>query len=287
MNDVPAYLGPTKTLVEKFKKLTFFLSGAARLADSPWDAITIGYLLFRWRLVDNMGGLRFLLPRVRRVRVRFHNRSFDLTAPDDLSFAHVFFEVFLCEVYRPEPDLAPRVILDVGAQFGLASVYFAVLFPDARIYSFEPTSFSFAFMKKNTAAFQNVFPFFLGLFSAAGHQKIFLNKRRGENSMLGEGGQHEEIQTETLDGFLTTHNIARVDLMKIDVEGAEEAILGASRRLDDIGYIMGELHYGVIDRTAFETLLGRYFDYVIENEEAACATFKGRNRSRLESGIRP
>ena len=68
-----------------------------------------------------------------------------------------------------------------------------------------------------------------------------------------------------------------------DVEGAEEAILGASRRLGDIGFIMGELHYGVIDRTAFEAMLGRFFDYVIENEEAACATFKGKSRSRSEA----
>ena len=43
------------------------------------------------------------------------------------------------------------------------------------------------------------------------------------------------VRTETFDRWLTTHNVERIDVMKIDVEGAEDLVLrGMSRTLETV-----------------------------------------------------
>ena len=42
----------------------------------------------------------------------------------------------------------PRIILDVGANLGATSMFFALNYPKAKIFSFEPTKMNFSWLKK-------------------------------------------------------------------------------------------------------------------------------------------
>ena len=51
------------------------------------------------------------------------------------------------------------VIIDCGANIGLASIYFKFHFPDVKIYAFEPEISNFKMLKKNVANYKDVFIF--------------------------------------------------------------------------------------------------------------------------------
>ena len=51
------------------------------------------------------------------------------------------------------------VIIDCGANIGLASIYFKFHFPDVKIYAFEPEISNFKMLKKNVANYKDVVVF--------------------------------------------------------------------------------------------------------------------------------
>jgi hypothetical protein len=65
----------------------------------------------------------------------------------------VYTQVFKECQYNFELPSDPTVIIDAGANIGLASVFFATRYPEARIVSLEADSENFAHMRKNVAPF--------------------------------------------------------------------------------------------------------------------------------------
>src|SRR5690348_13938030 len=49
-----------------------------------------------------------------------------------------------------------KTIVDIGANVGCASVFFAVAHPQATVYALEPAKEAFDYLKKNTAELANV-----------------------------------------------------------------------------------------------------------------------------------
>jgi hypothetical protein len=58
-------------------------------------------------------------------------------------------EIFVNEQYKHDFLAAPRVIVDVGANIGLSSIYFAIHYPNARILALEPEESNFRLLRKN------------------------------------------------------------------------------------------------------------------------------------------
>jgi hypothetical protein len=61
-------------------------------------------------------------------------------------------ELRLCAKYIP-PD---AVVLDIGANIGLHSVYFAHLVPQGHVLAFEPAIETFQLLAKNVAGIRNI-----------------------------------------------------------------------------------------------------------------------------------
>lgn len=125
------------------------------------------------------------------------------------------------------------VVIDVGANIGLFSLLGSRYVGQAgRIYAFEPTSATFEILKENIRinAIENIAP-----------QKIPLADKSIPIIMVnpaGEGGEYFDalnriqqvdqerltgavIYTETLDDFIRQNDIRKIDIIKIDIEGAE------------------------------------------------------------------
>ena len=143
--------------------------------------------------------------------------------------------------------------MDVGAHIGLVSVLAAKRFNAKKVISFEPCSNNFEFLKKNKEInnCQNILINKLALSNKEGETKLYL-RGSGTHSIIEEypGSGFEVVKLVTLDKALKEEVI--IDLLKIDVEGAEVDVLkGAGETLKKTRKVVIEysnLTYGeVID----------------------------------------
>jgi len=131
------------------------------------------------------------------------------------------------------------IIFDVGAHHGHISRHFRSLFPTSTVYSFEPFQDSFEQLKANTASDQGIKVFNFGLGDRNGTQSFNSNSSSATNSLLatdelgsltwGSGLLETKtiVQAEfrTLDSVLEAMRIPRIDILKLDVQGAEPLVM--------------------------------------------------------------
>jgi FkbM family methyltransferase len=149
-------------------------------------------------------------------------------------------------------QIKPKVILDIGANIGVTSIYLAKLFPDALIYSFEPLKDNFEILEKNIQSYKNISAFNIALGSKNGYFKVYYSddsENFGGASLYsnGEGNDSKsfsECEVKNISDTLDELKIDSVDLIKIDTEGAEFEILSSLKGhfLQNISWITGELH---------------------------------------------
>lgn len=156
------------------------------------------------------------------------------------------FEQILIDREYDTPMARPATILDAGANIGLAAVYFANRFPDARIVALEPDGDNFAMLQLNTRRYPNIQCLRSALWS---HRTRLHLANAGEKSwalQFTAGDEREapsvwamsidEVSEVTLSGV-------PFDLVKIDIEGAEQKVFAAGGRwLEQAQSIIVECH---------------------------------------------
>lgn len=144
------------------------------------------------------------------------------TFKGDLS---IFNEIFWKRVYRIPDELLknPKVIVDLGAHIGFASIYYAMRYPNAKIYALEASSQNFNLLKSNVQSFQNITPIQKAVYTQDGFI-LFDESGLSYNTKISDSGA--ETEAVSVNTLLNQHGIDKVDLMKIDIEGAERDILG-------------------------------------------------------------
>jgi FkbM family methyltransferase len=143
------------------------------------------------------------------------------------------------------------IIFDVGAHDGSVSLQFAKLLPNAKIYAFEPFPESFAKLRINTRNTPKIHCFNIGLSDLAGVQKFHSNSSSATNSLLVSDPNGRKIwgkgllettavidaQFDTLDAVVREMKLPRIDLLKMDVQGAEPLVLKGAQSSCDLGLI--------------------------------------------------
>ena len=122
------------------------------------------------------------------------------------------------------PDL---IVLDVGVNIGWTALNLARLAPNGRVIGFEPDPDNFRACRANLRLNElpNLLVEPLGLADRTGQSKIAVEseRNRGGNRISNDGDVIVELTT--IDPYCATHDIPRVDLVKIDTEGFEERII--------------------------------------------------------------
>ena len=143
---------------------------------------------------------------------------------------------------NPKARVEETVFLDIGANVGIFSLLASKVSPSANILAFEPTATTFELLSRNIQLndARNVTPLHLALGNFSGHATLHLNVsgKDGLNT-LGklsrpdtEAAGDETVPITTLDDYLRSASLGRIDLMNVDAEGAELSIFeGASSLL--------------------------------------------------------
>lgn len=162
-----------------------------------------------------------------------NNRKFKIT--DSASFVAMYLDIFGSEGYKFETQKVEPYIIDCGANIGLSLVYFNKIYPTAKIIAFEPDPILFEICKKNTDYFEEklkLYPFAVWneettlYFESEGADGGRVEKEKiGQNDQL----ESKEIATKNLIEVksvrLQKYINQRIDLLKIDIEGAEITVL--------------------------------------------------------------
>lgn len=150
----------------------------------------------------------------------------------------IIYEVFGKDVYHlQELDLPSNAtVFDVGAHVGSFAVAVYARFPDARITAFEPHPDNFAFLAKNA-------PFAVCVNKAVAGESgtVHLGDHKASSSYaLGDTGI--PVEAVTLDSYIQP--LTKIDLLKVDVEGAEKDIFNhlSPESLAKVDRIMMEVH---------------------------------------------
>jgi FkbM family methyltransferase len=138
----------------------------------------------------------------------------------------------------------PRVIYDVGVQDGRSTIEYVETFPNAKIFAFEPDDANYTTSIVALQPHQNrVVLNQLAISKDSGSSPFFVNTHSGTHSLLPIGGQRywdgrestvatRAVQTITLDDFSEANDVSVIDILKMDIQGAElDALTGASRLL--------------------------------------------------------
>lgn len=156
--------------------------------------------------------------RIRSIHKHFIYRPF--TADEG-----VIYEIFQKRVYKgifwPYPDKIEqtKVIFDIGAHIGIASLYFRGIFPEALIVCVEPECQNARILKANLKGKS------LADNGAIWHKNTALQL---EPSKTGSWGytvtEGKGIAGRTIPRLMDLYFVDRIDLMKMDIEGAEKIL---------------------------------------------------------------
>jgi FkbM family methyltransferase len=161
-------------------------------------------------------------------------------------------QVFADEQYKlpidanPSFAIEPRLIVDAGANIGMATLYFAHIFPGADIFAIEPEHTNFELLKKNCS----------GLSRITVRQAALWNERARlqlcdpsvdkwlfsvQPALMSST---PAISSITVSDILRETGRRCIDILKLDIEGAERELFSNSSDdwLPFVKLIVIELH---------------------------------------------
>lgn len=178
-------------------------------------------------------------PRRKPGRLVIDNQILDFA--DLHSVYHELKQIFAHNIYGFSTDNQEPIILDCGAHVGLATMYFARRYPHSQIHSFEADPKIFRLLQSNiaNAGLNNVVAYGRAVWT---HDKGVGFRLSGDDSGCVDQSEAETVPSVRLKNFLENFN--HIDLLKLDVEGAEFAILeDCNTTLNHINNIIIEVHH--------------------------------------------
>jgi FkbM family methyltransferase len=157
----------------------------------------------------------------------------------------ILYEVLAFGAYRIAPELvAPtevHTIVDCGANIGITALYFANAYPNARILSIEANPQNFALLKQNTEMVSRIEPMHACIVATPQPSVRFTIEGPAWGGHIVERGGIE-VPAMTLDEIVASHGLSSIDLLKVDIEGAEEAVFAHGTYLGCVQHVIVELH---------------------------------------------
>ncbi len=153
-------------------------------------------------------------------------------------------EIFNQEIYKLDLKIDSPVIFDLGSHIGLSILYFKMNYPNAKIVGFEPNPNIFPLLEENICCnnLQDVDLHNIALGNTDEIRDFHIDNQYDAFSTSGfkpnawNGTQSTisiSVKTEKLSRYINNH----IDLLKMDIEGAEKEVLMELEKEDKLKYI--------------------------------------------------
>lgn len=159
------------------------------------------------------------------------------------------------------------VVLDLGANIGCFALRMFAIRPDARVVSVEAASDTCAVLQKNAA--QNADLDWQALHAGVWESDGVLHLDRGERPVLNQvssEGEGDPVPALTVASLKRKMNLGDMDLIKMDIEGAENAVIPAC--IDDLEatYVVVEMHRSLGDCTEACAMLQSRYPFALTHD---------------------
>ncbi|MFI1488737.1 FkbM family methyltransferase [Streptomyces sp. NPDC020747] len=218
-----------------------------------------------WSLAYHVGmSVHPLVSRkLKTVPITSNNTSMQVAFRRNQSDIYILREVFLEGIYDfPYSEHVPKVrtIVDLGANIGLAALSLAAQHPNARVLCVEPVDENVRMLEINRAL--NGFDIEVtkaAVDAVSGEVTLFPNEWWSSSTITpnvasareGNPGRMEQplalkpqpVKAITIDELSMAYGVDQIDVLKMDIEGAEANIMAGSLDwLDRVGVLIMEIH---------------------------------------------
>ncbi|HEX3351890.1 MAG TPA: FkbM family methyltransferase [Terriglobales bacterium] len=181
--------------------------------------------------------------------------NFDVQYLHADSLRLLYDEIFAREEYLFESSTAKPVIFDCGANIGMATLFFKWLYPESTVLSFEADPTTFRVLQRNIQEnhLPGVSAHNVALWNDDGSIPFFVREDEPGSLLMSTmagrtAGREIRVDARRLSSFID----GRVDLLKLDVEGAEGKVicdLLESGKIDAVQKMIIEYHHHIPHET--------------------------------------
>ena len=282
-----------KTIVQLIRQISGLIrdvAWASRSTDGPssFFRLSADFILGRamkWVGVPGKGRERF---------IRLSDGTV-LTYRLDRADLWVIHEIWVCEMYRPLITNSPAVVIDVGANIGMASLWFVKRMGASRVIALEPSSANARIARLNFERNKIEGEVLEVAAGPTDGQAMFLEHHSSTCGRLdsqgaasdrteSRGPSRRAVEMRSMKTVLDRlPELAEADLVKIDIEGGEGPLLeGDVTWLSRVSALVVEFHPSLVDypallrvfddagfvRSAGSPVAGQPIDFFVRRKEA-------------------
>jgi FkbM family methyltransferase len=208
--------------------------------------------------------LPMLRGRPLRLRLRYRDHAFSYSV-GNRSELDVLAGAFLTQEYRVELDAPVRTILDLGANAGATLHYFRAEHPQAALYAYEPDPDTFRRLTCNVRGMPQVVLREEAVGGEDCERGFKQHPLSWASAFVTDGGAEAttRVTARSLDSIVAELGLDSIDVLKIDIEGAEAEALERFDGLGRVRAVVGEWHEGMHGRP-FADLAPRFDGFELE-----------------------
>lgn len=188
----------------------------------------------------------------------------------------IFYEIFWKKIYSlPAANLSGpnKVFVDLGANIGMAALYFHAFHDPALIICVEPASENFKLLVKNTSSIKNSKLVNAAVMASEGWVKMKSELLHYNYKAAAAAAGEESVKAITVSSIYTQYNLTEVAVLKIDIEGAEEEIFRQDAGFLDIAEsVVIEIHSPESGNICLQTLAKKGYAVVRGGKDGKAAT---------------
>ncbi|RZK12490.1 MAG: FkbM family methyltransferase [Flavobacterium sp.] len=149
------------------------------------------------------------------------------------------------------------IILDLGSNIGLTVADFKIKYPGSKVYGYEMDKGNFVLARKNCEKFNQVQLFNKAVWKNTGKIRYGNDNTPDAYSVTEHSPTGIEVECITISDILEENNLAYVDILKMDIEGAELDIIYSH----DVSWLARIKSFNIEFHNQTEVEMNRHIDF--------------------------